>query len=50
MVFGTLKLLFEDLRLGNAVSLVFSLLFYGSVLILLPKLMQKNRPLIESSD
>jgi hypothetical protein len=36
--FGTLKLLFEDLRFGDALSLVVSLLFYGSVLILLPRL------------
>ena len=30
---GTLKLLFEDLRFGNAASMVVSLLFYGLVLI-----------------
>jgi len=41
--FGTLKLLFEDLRLGNASSLVLSLLFYGGVLILLPRMMQRGR-------
>jgi hypothetical protein len=41
--FGTLKLLFEDLRFGNASSLVLSLLFYGGVLILLPRMMQKGR-------
>ena len=41
--FGTLKLLLEDLRLGNPASLVVSLLFYGGVLILLPKLMQRGR-------
>jgi hypothetical protein len=35
---GTLKLLFEDLRFGNAASLVISLLFYGLVLIMLPRL------------
>jgi len=35
--FGTLKLAFEDLRYGNAASLVVSLLFYGLVLILLPR-------------
>jgi len=39
--FGTLKLLFEDLRFGNALSLVVSLLFYGSVLILLPRLTRR---------
>jgi hypothetical protein len=41
--FGTLKLLLEDLRYGNAASLVVSLLFYGGVLILLPKMMQRGR-------
>ncbi len=41
--FGTLKLLFEDLRFGNAASLMMSLLFYGGVLILLPKMMQRGR-------
>ena len=39
--FGTLKLLFEDLRFGDALSLVVSLLFYGSVLILLPRLTRR---------
>jgi len=34
---GTLKLLVEDLRFGNAASLVVSLLFYGLILILLPR-------------
>jgi len=38
VAFGTLKLLFEDLRFGNAASLVVSLLFYGLILILLPRL------------
>ncbi len=37
IAFGTLKLIFEDLRFGNAASLVVSLLFYGLVLILLPR-------------
>ena len=41
--FGTLKLLLEDLRFGNPASLVVSLLFYGGVLILLPKVMQRGR-------
>lgn len=36
--FGALKLLFEDLRFGNAASLVVSFVFYGFVLILLPRL------------
>jgi hypothetical protein len=40
--FGTLKLLFEDLRFGDAWSLVVSFLFYGSVLILLPRLTRKT--------
>ena len=39
---GTLKLMVEDLRYGNAASLVVSLLFYGSVLILLPRLMRRT--------
>jgi len=42
--FGTLKLLFEDLRYGNAASLVLSLLFYGLVLILLPRLTYRDKP------
>lgn len=41
--FGTLKLLLEDLRFGNAASLVVSLLFYGGVLILLPKMMSRGK-------
>ena len=41
--FGTLKLLFEDLRFGNAASLVASLLFYGLVLILIPRLTRFGR-------
>jgi len=36
--FGTIKLVFEDLRFGNTASLVVSLLFYGLILILLPRL------------
>ena len=39
---GTLKLLFEDLRFGNAASMVVSLLFYGLVLILLPRLTRRR--------
>ena len=42
VAFGTLKLLFEDLRFGNAASLVVSLLFYGLVLILLPRLSRRE--------
>ena len=37
---GTLKLAFEDLRFGNPASLVVSLLFYGLILIVLPRLMR----------
>jgi hypothetical protein len=43
VAFGTLKLLFEDLRIGSAASLVVSLLFYGLILILLPRLTQRCR-------
>jgi hypothetical protein len=42
VVFGTLKLLLEDLRFGNAASLVVSLLFYGLILILLPRLTRRS--------
>jgi len=42
VAFGTLKLLFEDLRFGNAASLVVSLLFYGLVLILLPRFARRS--------
>ena len=38
---GTLKLVFEDLRFGNPASLVVSFLFYGLILILLPRLTRK---------
>ncbi len=44
VAFGTLKLLFEDLRIGNAASLVVSLLFYGLVLIVLPRLTRRAPP------
>ncbi|MGA8151224.1 MAG: hypothetical protein WB952_09770 [Terriglobales bacterium] len=43
ILFGTLKLLFEDLRFGNAASLVASLLFYGLILILIPRLTRLGR-------
>jgi hypothetical protein len=36
IAFGTLKLVFEDLRFGNTASLVASLLSYGLILILIP--------------
>jgi hypothetical protein len=42
VAFGTLKLIFEDLRFGNASSLVVSLLFYGLVLILLPRITRRS--------
>ena len=48
VAFGTLKLLLEDLRFGNAASLVVSLLGYGSVLILLPQLMRRTTALSET--
>jgi hypothetical protein len=41
--FGTIKLLFEDLRFGNAASLVISLLFYGTILIVLPRLAREEK-------
>ena len=44
VAFGTLKLLFEDLRFGNPRSLVVSLLFYGLILILLPRLTRRGKP------
>ena len=43
IAFGTLKLLFEDLRFGNAASLVASLLSYGLILILIPRLTRLGR-------
>lgn len=49
VAFGTLKLLFEDLRFGNAASLVVSLLFYGMVLILLPRLTQRGRSAVQGA-
>lgn len=39
---GAVKLLLEDLRFGNAASLVVSLFFYGLILILLPRLMRRG--------
>lgn len=41
---GTLKLFLEDLRFGNAASLVVSLVFYGLILILLPRLTKAREP------
>jgi hypothetical protein len=40
--FGALKLLYEDLRFGNNASLVVSFVFYGAVLILLPRLTRRR--------
>lgn len=42
IAFGTLKLLFEDLRYGNAASLVLSFLFYGLALIVLPRVIRQG--------
>ena len=39
---GTVKFLFEDLRLENAASLVLSLLFYGLALILMPRILPRK--------
>lgn len=38
LALGTLKLLLADLRFGNPASLVVSFMFYGLILILLPRL------------
>jgi hypothetical protein len=40
---GALKLVLEDLRFGNAGTLMVSLLFYGLVLIWLPRLTRELR-------
>jgi len=40
---GSLKLVIEDLRFGNAASMMVSLLFYGMILILLPRLLRRVR-------
>jgi hypothetical protein len=42
-VLGSLKLAFEDLRFGNTQSLAASLLIYGAVLILIPRLVRAGR-------
>lgn len=41
VAFGAVKLSYEDLRVGNAGSLVVSLLFYGLTLLLVPKLIRQ---------
>jgi hypothetical protein len=38
VVLGSVKLIFEDLRFGSALSLATSLLIYGAILILIPRL------------
>jgi len=43
LVLGGLKLLVEDLRVGSAVHLVFSLALYGSALIVVPALARRAR-------
>lgn len=40
---GTLKLLFDDLPSGSSSTLVFSFLFYGLVLIVLPRLTRRAK-------
>ena len=42
-VLGSLKLLFEDLRFGTTQSLAASLLIYGAVLILIPRLVRAHK-------
>jgi hypothetical protein len=39
---GTLKLVLEDLRFGNPASLVVSFVFYGLILILLPRMTRRK--------
>jgi hypothetical protein len=42
-ILGSLKLVFEDLRIGSTESLAASLLIYGTVLILIPRLVRAGR-------
>ena len=42
MGLGALKLVLEDLRFGNAGTLMVSLLTYGAILVLLPRVMRAN--------
>lgn len=44
-VLGSLKLVFEDLRFGTTQSLAASLLIYGTVLILIPRLVRAGKRL-----
>lgn len=43
IAFGALKLLLEDLRFGNAGTLMVSLLIYGLILVLIPRVTQFGR-------
>lgn len=43
-VLGSLKLILEDMRFGSKLSLAASLLIYGAVLILIPRLVRAGRP------
>jgi len=42
-VLGSLKMVFEDLRFGSTQSLAASLLIYGAVLILIPRLVRAGK-------
>ncbi len=42
-ILGSLKLVFEDLRFGSTQSLAASLLIYGTVLILIPRMVRAGR-------
>jgi hypothetical protein len=42
-ILGSLKLVFEDLRIGSTESLAASLLIYGTVLILIPRLVRVGK-------
>lgn len=42
LALGTLKLVLEDLRFGNPASLVVSFVFYGLILILLPRMTRRK--------
>ncbi len=43
LLLGSLKLVFEDLRIGSTQSLAASLLIYGTVLILIPRLVRAGK-------
>jgi hypothetical protein len=42
IAFCTLKLLFEDLRYGTTASLATSLFFYGTIWVLVPRLVRSG--------